>query len=433
MVRFATVAAVLALMAAPLVAQESTEQLRKELESLRREVDGLKAERAQNESKEVPGATKVGQDSMSPDGDSPVMTALKETKLSGFVDAGYEFSFNHLSVGGHATNNIGANPVRVFDNKGNSFYLNSVQLNLERLATEKMIVGYHLELAAGHDPLIYDGNNVTLREGWIQVLAPLGTGLDIRVGKQDKLAGLEVIESMDDMNYSRSILFGQAQNFSNTGIRMYYHVTDQFWAVLGFNNGPNALVSTPVADSTFSDSNHGKAVEMQFGAKPIKDLKVTATLLTGTEDNVSTKDKFYIFDVVAEWSMDKLTVALDIDNDSIQGVATDVGPTPRRAPRSGVALYGKYQVTDMFASVLRVEYYSDTNGEALHRNIGVVSDAGTGARVIEFTLTEEFKVANQLIIRVEFRHDDANNHIFDRNGNPARGDNTLGFEAIMPF
>src|SRR6266849_2236016 len=102
MVRFATVAAVLAMMAAPLVAQESTEQLRKELESLRKEVDGLKADRAQYESKEVSGAAKVGQDSMAPDGDRPILTALKETKLSGFVDVGYEFSFNHLSTGGHA-------------------------------------------------------------------------------------------------------------------------------------------------------------------------------------------------------------------------------------------------------------------------------------------------------------------------------------------
>src|SRR6185369_4722112 len=96
MVRFATVAAVLALMAAPLVAQESTEQLRKELESLRKEVDGMKADRVQYESKEVAGAAKVDANSMAPEGDSPIMTALKGTKLSGFVDAGYVVSFNSL-------------------------------------------------------------------------------------------------------------------------------------------------------------------------------------------------------------------------------------------------------------------------------------------------------------------------------------------------
>ncbi|HEV3028519.1 MAG TPA: outer membrane beta-barrel protein, partial [Planctomycetota bacterium] len=63
----------------------------------------------------------------------------------------------------------------------------------------------------------------------------------------------------------------------------------------------------------------------------------------------------------------------------------------------------------------------------------VASDSGTGARIIEFTLTEEFKIANQLIFRVELRHDDSNQHTFTRDGHPARGDNTLGFEVIMPF
>ena len=181
MVRFATVAAVLALMAAPLVAQESTEQLRKELESLRKEVDGLKADRVQYESKEVAGAAKVDANSMAPEGDSPIMTALKGTKLSGFVDAGYQFSFNSL----HSDPGANPGPVgRAFDNRGNSFYLNAVQLNLERLATKDMIVGYHFELVGGHDNQIYEsGSAVDIQEGWVQILAPVGSGLDIRIGK----------------------------------------------------------------------------------------------------------------------------------------------------------------------------------------------------------------------------------------------------------
>ncbi|HZE97075.1 MAG TPA: outer membrane beta-barrel protein [Planctomycetota bacterium] len=425
MVRFATVAAVLAMMAAPLVAQESTEQLRKELESLRKEVDGLKADRVMYESKEVAGAAKVGQDSMSPDGDSPVMTALKGTKLSGFVDTGYMFSFNHLSAGNHTAN--ASNPVRVFDNKENSFYLHAVQLNLERLADDKMIVGYHLELAAGHDPFVYDGSNVSLQEGWVQILAPLGSGLDIRVGKMATLVGYEVIESKDDMNYSRSLLFGQAENFTNTGIRMTYNFNEMLWAVLGFNNGPNAILG----DGTYADTNHGKAVELQFGAKPVKDLLATLTLITGTEDTVSTNDKFYIFDIVVAYTMDKMTFALNYDSASAQ-----VGPTgaSQRFPKSGIAIYTKYQWSDMMASALRFEYLSDGKGLNPGLNpVAGVGDSGDGARVIEFTLTQEFKIASQLIFRVEFRHDDSNQHSFNRDGNPARGDNTLGFEAIMPF
>lgn len=435
MVRFATVAAVLALMAAPLVAQESTEQLRKELESLRKEVDGLKADRAQYESKEVPGTANAGANGMAADGDSPIMTALKETKLSGFVDAGYMFSFNTLNAKQPAGNVN--NPVRVFDNRSNSFYLHAVQLNLEKLATDKMIVGYHFELAAGHDPFVYDGNTVSMQEGWVQILAPVGSGLDIRVGKMATLVGYEVIESKDDMNYSRSLLFGQAENFTNTGVRMQYNVSEQFWGILGFNNGLNPVVGGN-PDSTFADSGHGKAMELQLGAKPIKDLLATVTLITGTEEAPSTSDNFYIFDIVVAYTMDKLTVALNYDAASHQTGSTAAPSTLNRFPVSGFALYGKYQWTDMMASALRVEYFSDQEGSnpALVPNgAGGIGDTGkgTGARVVEFTLTQEAKIASQLILRVEFRHDDANQHVFLRDGKPAKGDNTLGFEAIMIF
>src|SRR5579862_1037085 len=200
MVRFATVAAVLALMAAPLVAQESTDELKKQLDELRKEVDGLKAQRAQYDSKEVQGNGLVEPGSMAPDGDSPIMTALKGTKLSGFVDSGYQVSFGNGLNGKiqspPSTPGIvgsGIMTTRVFDDRANSFYLNSVQLNIERLATKDMIVGYHFELAAGHDVGIYDATTgeVGLQEGWLQILVPVGTGLDIRVGKQAYLGGFE--------------------------------------------------------------------------------------------------------------------------------------------------------------------------------------------------------------------------------------------------
>src|SRR5882672_9346620 len=88
MVRFGMAAAVLALMAAPLFAQESTEQLKKELQELRAEVDGLKA---LNQTKEIPASGSAQVDALSPD-DSPLMTMFKSTKLSGFVDASFNYS-----------------------------------------------------------------------------------------------------------------------------------------------------------------------------------------------------------------------------------------------------------------------------------------------------------------------------------------------------
>lgn len=424
MVRFATVAAVLALMAAPLVAQESTEQLRKELESLRKEVDGMKADRAQYESKEVAGSAKISKDGMAPDGDSPVMTLLKGTKLSGFVDAGYVVSFNgmHSAPGNNSSVNGGA--TRAFDTLDNSFYLNAVQINIENLASKDRIVGYHLELAGGHDPSVYDGNTVSIQEGWVQFWAPVGDGLDIRVGKMATLVGYEVIESIYDNQYSRGLLFTKLQNFTQTGVRAAYTLSEMLAATIGFSNGLNSLAG---GTDTFVDGDHGKMVELQLAVKPTKDAYVNFTVLFGNDtDAISTGsgDKFYIFDVTGGYTMDKLVLGLNIDI-----VSAQVSPGVR-APGSGVAAYAKYNMSDTFAPSIRVEYMSDKEGTF---GVSVPGENGSGARVIEFTLTGEFKIAQLAIFRVEIRHDNSNDHVFFRDGNAARGNTTLGFETILPF
>lgn len=427
MVRFGIAAAVLAMMAAPLFAQESTESLKKELEQLRAEVDSLKAV---NSTKELPAQGKIAADSMAAD-DNPVMTLFKGTKLSGFVDVGYQFSFNQLNTNGTPIRSAtGNNPVRIFDTQDNSFYLHEAHITLERLANKDMIVGYHIELAAGHDPQIYDGAALDLQEGWLQIVAPVGSGLDIRVGKMAMLCGYEVLENMNNMNYSRGMVFGIIQPFTSTGIRVSYGFgganNDMVVATMGFSNGFNF-------GDRFADQDHGKMLEMQIAARPIKDLLISATFLVDNDTSVisgSTNDGHYMFDLVAAYTMDKLTFALNYTQHAAQGSQAFGGVN--RAFLSGIAIYTKYAWTDSMASALRVEYFSDQHGVLL-TPAAIPSDSGDGARVFEFTLTQEIKVANQLIIRIEFRHDNANNHVFLRNDKVARGDNTLGFEAILPF
>jgi hypothetical protein len=422
MVRFGMAAAALALMASPLLAQESTEQLKKELQELRAEVDAMKAVHT---TKEIPSSGKVEKDGMAAD-DNPVKTLFKQTKLSGYVAAQYQFKFNALH--GDVAN---TDPVRLFDNRDNSFYLNAAQINLERLASKDMIVGYHLEIAAGHDPDVYDGQTITLQEGWVQIMAPIGDGLDIRAGRMATLVGYEVLESPNNMNTSRGLLFSFVQPFTHTGVRAAYNFGETASATIGFNNGLN-----PAGSDQFSDNDHGKMVELQLALKPMKDLSAAVTLLFGNDTaNISNSvsDNFYVFDIVVAYTMDKLTLALNVDFASAQGA---LAPN-NRAAFSGFAAYAKYQVTDSFAGALRFEYMSDKDG-AFFGPV-VAGDSGTGARMLGVTLTGELKVAQQLILRVELRSDNSNQHNFGRDTEnspalkPARGDTSLGFEAIMPF
>ncbi|HUR38032.1 MAG TPA: outer membrane beta-barrel protein, partial [Planctomycetota bacterium] len=220
--------------------------------------------------------------------------------------------------------------------------------------------------------------------------------------------------------------------FTNTGVRATYNASDTISGTIGFSNGLNGI-----GTDQYSDADHGKMVELNGTMKPNKDTLISATLLIGTENSISgsTNDKFYLFDIVASYTMDKLTVALNLDFASIQnpfGPQSPAFSAPRGA-LSGIAVYGKYAWTDAMASALRVEYLSDKNGVFFVPNAGVPSDSGTGARVFEVTLTQEMKVAQQLILRVEIRSDNSNNHVMNRDGKAARGDTTLGFEAIMPF
>ena len=235
-------------------------------------------------------------------------------------------SFNQLHSDGFATNNAGANPTRVFDNRGNSFYLNAAQLNLERLASKDMIVGYHIELAAGHDPSIYDGQNVTLQEGWAQIVAPLGSGLDIRVGKMATLAGFEVLESMNNFNYSRGMLFGLIQPFTNTGVRASYWFGEQAGLTIGFNNGLNNVVP----GGQYVDNNHGKMLELQLATKFIN-LTANFTVLWGNDAGALSGgigDDFYLFDIVVGY-----TIVVGPERRLRVGAGRD-----RREPRSALGL-----------------------------------------------------------------------------------------------
>jgi hypothetical protein len=328
----------------------------------------------------------------------------------------------------------GKNPTRIFDTEDNSFYLHEVHLQLERLASKDMIVGYHIELAAGHDPSLYDGNSVSIQEGWVQILAPLGSGLDIRAGKMAMLCGYEVLENVNNMNYSRGMVFGIAQPFTSTGVRMSYGMggekNDMVVATLGYSNGFNS-VST--GSDTYVDNNHGKMLEMNLAVHPTKDFLISGTLLIDNDApgiSGSTGDGHYMFDLVVAYTIDKLTLALDYTKTAAQNVGGNSGPNNGpRADLSGIAIYAKYGWTETVATALRFEYFSDKLGGVLPSP----AEGGPGVRVAEITITQEFKVAGQLIVRIEVRHDDCNDHIFDRDGKAARGDNTLGFEAIMPF
>ncbi|MEE8342673.1 MAG: outer membrane beta-barrel protein, partial [Gammaproteobacteria bacterium] len=165
-------------------------------------------------------------------------------EISGYIDTSYTYS------------DSGVSPVsgRVFDTEDNSFNLNMIGLSISKLPSEGF--GGAVVLNAGEDA------NVTAASGSgsddefdvQQAYVNYGTGArQFMFGKFATLQGAEVIESKDNWNFSRSILFGSAIPFTHTGIRVSHTVNDALSLTAGINNGWDNL----------KDDNDAKSLELQ--------------------------------------------------------------------------------------------------------------------------------------------------------------------------
>ncbi len=85
---------------------------------------------------------------------------------------------------------------------------------------------------------------------------------------------------------------------------------------------------------------------------------------------------------------------------------------------SGTALqeYAKYDFSDLFSASARAEYFNDKDGVR----------TGTAQKLKEITLTPEFRVAKNLIIRPEYRHDWSDKESFDSGNKKEPGHSCVG-------
>src|SRR5436309_1305112 len=72
-----------------------------------------------------------------------------------------------------------------------------------------------------------------IQQAYISFLAPAGNGLQIDFGKFVTALGNEVIETKDNWNYSRSLLFTLAIPYYHMGMRATYPINDKV-SVMGF-------------------------------------------------------------------------------------------------------------------------------------------------------------------------------------------------------
>jgi len=349
--------------------------------------------------------------------------AASGVEVHGYVDAAYSYlSGTGIFRSGTAD--------RVFDTEPNSFNLHQAALTIDYQPKEGF--GGLVNLTAGRDArVIAAAGEATSNFDVTQAFAQYAYGpLTVIGGKFITLAGAEVINSTQDTNYSRSILFGYAIPFTHTGVRLTYAASDQLSLIVGVNNGWDQL----------QDQNKQKTAELGVSFIPSKLFSLAVQGYSGVEQlaggafiGAGTHGVRDLIDAVATYNAtSQLTFILNADWGSQDNFTSLVNGAPIKAKWDGVAAYANYQANDQWRLSVRAEYFDDKDGY----RTGVIQKWKEG------TLTLAYLPTKFIELRGEVRYDKSDSSAFVKDstflsGLPGVGvsDNqtSVGVEAIYKF
>ena len=327
--------------------------------------------------------------------ESSVFKFFKETEIGGYVAATYNYNFNKPEPQDSR--------FHVFDLDANTFTFNAAELSLLKTSTSESPLGYGLVFSVGHDARVFtadwtgdgisDTNTFELTEGYVTYKAPVGEGLDLKLGKFITLLGAEVIKRTANFNISHSYLFGFAIPFTHTGLLLSYPLHPTFNVTAGVVNGwDNAI-----------DNNDAKTFIGQAVFTPAEIFSVAVNGIWGAEQNNNDKNSRWVIDVVPTLKPFKdLTLLANFD----YGREENVAAIGRDAQWWGVAVVANYDFTDKFGVALRGEYFRDDDG--VRTSATDPTDplqTLVGADLYEATLTLHYKLFDHVLTRLEYRYD----------------------------
>lgn len=342
---------------------------------------------------------------------APPTWSVGPMDVSGLIDGYYSYNANRPSDAANGQ----INDLYNFNDKTDQFNLAEAKLTLNH---DPDPVGARIDLFVGRTNTLINGGSHDqgdyIEQAFISLKPPKAKGLEMDFGKFVTSAGAEVIEAKDDWSYSRGILFAWAIPYYHFGLRTSMPVSSKDtvgvqvvngWNNVTSNNGgvtiglTNALV-LPKA-SWFVNYYTGPA---NYGTqKGYKNLIDTTLLLTPS-------GKFNAY-INYDYGQNRNNF------DTGEGIDTSL------THWQGIAVAGRGQVSGTSALTGRFEYFYDPQGTT-----------GLSQTLKEFTGTYEYKWAEGLLTRVEYRRDWSDQPFFhkgDANFVDAQSTVTVGFIAFF--
>ncbi len=397
----------------------------RQLEAQHLQIDQLMAQMGQMQQRSNPAQPPAPEvqspvaSAVAPDPGPSLASLLGSTSVSGFVDAYYNYNANQPS--------LRINSLRTFDGYSNQIALNLVELMVDKTPdASNSRTGYRIALGFGQAMNVVNASDPGqlgfaqyLKEAYFSYLAPVGKGLQIDVGKFVTANGAEVIETKDNWNYSRGLLFSYAIPYYHFGLRVKYAFSDKY-SLTGFLvNGWNNVV----------ENNTGKTYGLSVGWNPTKRVTFAQNYMAGPEGIDNNSNWRQLWDTVATYSPNsKLSFMTNFDYGRGDRIVTAPGltlPSLVSAPVfwTGAAGYVKYAFHPNYALSARYEYYDDHNGFT----------TGSAQNIHGFTTTFEHSIASHILSRMEFRRDSSNQPSFVKGSQAVNGQNTATAGVVFMF
>ncbi len=329
-------------------------------------------------------------------------------------------------------------------------------------------VGFHISLDFGQNIQSYkayygnlsyftqsvqDRTPYDVRQAYININLPVGSGLDIHIGKEKELLGFENFNPIRNWNDTYSLL-DDAEPSTLTGIFFTYNFVPQLTSTLGIANTDNAAV--PI--------DNLPVIELNESYTPVSVLTFNGGFIYGANSYFVANNSLYQDDlnksfysyIDAQYSPDSdWSFVADYEVGLGGGINSDVlssnGVSPSevvypsliqtsastydKSHFSGAAVYIHHQKNysiGMFGETLRETLALDPNGmwEA-------TSTPGVSNTYLDTTLTFAYQPSDALFkstqFRLEFEHQSDNHHVYAGLTKNHSEQNTVNFMVLYSF
>ncbi len=376
-----------------------------------------------------------------------IMTALASTTLSGYVDTSAHWNpgTGNMNLPVYSPNGVPGGA------KADGFNLDVVNLTINKPVGEgDWGAGYNATLLFGPDAVGYNNSfgssksDFSLKDAYVELHAPVGSGLDIKLGTFTEILGYEVYEAGNNPNYTRSYGY-EIEPTALTGGLLTYQVSKEISVQAGIANTWSAGIDNrafaPATPATINQKSESFKTYMgavtltapdSFGF--LSGSTLSAGVINGYDAVTAQgiKTSFYAGGTF-KTPLKSLSVGLAYDYVALARNYTTDPDTGDLVPhdsgyQNAGAVYVLWQATDKLTFNTRAEYFSQSE---------YLVSSGMAARVFELTETVQYELWKNVISRLEFRWDHTLNATAAYGGtagNPAPGrDNAFLLAANLIY